>query len=150
MGRLDERVVDVVGFLARLGRTTVPEAFGHDLLFDCEVTSISMTSDGHYAVTSEPYRVWSIGSDGQWNTPGLFTLVNADAVLVPPTDSPQAPRWLAVTDSGTPGGTPETTYVLDFATDGLYERLCTSYPSCIPEDRWQQLFPHLTYRASCD
>ncbi|PWI10538.1 hypothetical protein DIZ27_11160 [Streptomyces sp. NWU339] len=127
-----------------------PEKAGRDLVFDHEVESIDMTSDGHYAVTGEPYRLWSIGKDGRWNTPELLTLENADAVHVPLARSPQDPRWLAVRDNGTSGMTPEATYVLDFDTDGLYEDLCASYPSNIPEERWEQLFPHLSYRASCD
>ncbi|GAB2800572.1 hypothetical protein GCM10027073_35910 [Streptomyces chlorus] len=127
-----------------------PVKKGHDLLLDRAVGSISMTSDGRYAVTSKPHRIWSIGKDGRWNTPGLFTLENADAVHVPPAKSPQAPRWLAVAAQDSYGMTPETTYVLDFATDGLYKALCTAYPLSVPEDRWEQLFPHLTHRASCD
>ncbi|MFC5959550.1 AAA family ATPase [Streptomyces pratens] len=127
-----------------------PGKKGYDLLLDREVRLIDMTSDGRYAVTSEPHRIWSVGKDGRWDTPELLTLENADAVHVPPSKSPQGPRWLAVTDYGTSGMTPKTTYVLDFATDGLYKDLCASYPSSIPEDRWEQLFPHLTHRASCD
>ncbi|GAB3179084.1 caspase, EACC1-associated type [Streptomyces incanus] len=127
-----------------------PVKKGYDLLLDREVRSISMTSDSRYAVTSEPHRIWSVGKDGRWDTPELLTLENADAVHVPPAKPPQGPRWLAVTDYGTSGMTPETTYVLDFATDGLYKDLCASYSSSIPEDRWEQLFPHLTHRASCD
>ncbi|MGC9496270.1 caspase, EACC1-associated type [Streptomyces sp. WG7] len=127
-----------------------PERTGHDLLFDRAVGSIDLTSDGRYAVTSEPYRLWSIGKDGRWGTPELFTLENAGAVHVPPVTSPEGPRWLAVTAQDPTGITPETTYVLDFATDGLYEDLCTAHPASIPEDRWRQMFPHLTYRQSCD
>ncbi|MEU7467664.1 AAA family ATPase [Streptomyces sp. NPDC044984] len=127
-----------------------PRRTGHDLLFDRAVGSIDMTSDARYAVTSKPYRLWSIGKDGRWDTPELFTLENAEAVHVPPVTSPEGPRWLAVTAQDTTGMTPETTYVLDLATDGLYEDLCTAYPSSIPEDRWRQMFPHLTYRESCD
>ncbi|MFC9851409.1 caspase, EACC1-associated type [Streptomyces prasinus] len=126
-----------------------PERTGHELLFDREVESIGMTPDGRYAVTSEPYRLWSVGEDGRWNTPEFLTLEHADAVHVPPVEPPETPRWLAVTDYGTSGVTPETTYVLDFDTDGLHEDLCTAYPSDIPEDRWDQLFPHLTHRESC-
>ncbi|MFB4426111.1 AAA family ATPase [Streptomyces sp. QL37] len=126
-----------------------PRKQDHDLLFDREVSSISMTSDARHAVTSEPYRVYSVGKDGRWKTPELFTVERASDVRVPPGDPAQGPRWLAVTGSDTSGLTPETTYVLDFATDGLYEDLCTSYPSSVPEDRWRQLFPHLAYRASC-
>ncbi|WP_112467397.1 caspase, EACC1-associated type [Streptomyces triticisoli] len=121
-----------------------------DLLLDHEVTSITMTPDGRYAVTSEPYRVWSVGKDGRWSTPGLVTLKTADAVYVPPATSPQGPRWLAVTGSGSPGLTGGRTYVLDFDTDRLYEALCRSHPLSVPEDQWEQLFPHLTYRTSCD
>ncbi|MFH9616638.1 AAA family ATPase [Streptomyces pratensis] len=127
-----------------------PRSQGHDLVFDSEVESISMTSDSRHVVTSEPYRVHSVGKDGRWKTPELFTVEKASGVRVPPGDSAEGPRWLAVTGSDTSGMTPETTYVLDFATDGLYEDLCTSYPSNVPEDRWRQLFPHLAYRASCD
>ncbi|MFI2424369.1 AAA family ATPase [Streptomyces sp. NPDC018955] len=127
-----------------------PERTGHDLLFDRAVGSIDMTSDGRHAVTSLPYRLWSIGKDGRWNTPELLTLETANAVHVPPVTSPRGPRWLAVAAEDATGMTPETTYVLDFATDGLYEDLCTAYPSSIPEDRWRQMFPHLTYRESCD
>ncbi|MFH8973823.1 AAA family ATPase [Streptomyces sp. NPDC017890] len=127
-----------------------PERTGHDLLFDRAVGSIGMTSDSRYAVTSEPYRLWSIGKDGRWDTPELFTLENAQAVHVPPVTSPEGPRWLAVTARDALSTTPETTYVLDFATDGLYEDLCASYPSSIPEDRWRQMFPHLAHRESCD
>lgn len=127
-----------------------PEKTGQDLLFDRAVGSIDMTSDGRHAVTSGPHRLWSIGKDGRWKTPELFTLENADAVHVPPVTSPEGPRWLAVTAQDTTGMTPETTYVLDFATDDLYEDLCTAYPSSVPEDRWRQMFPHLTHRESCD
>ncbi|MER5842033.1 AAA family ATPase [Streptomyces prasinus] len=127
-----------------------PRKENRDLLFDQEVESISVTPDGRHAVTSEPYRLWSIGKDGRWNTPEFLTLQNADAVHVPPAGSPQGPRWLAVRDNGTSGMTPETTYVLDFDTDGLYEALCASYPLNIPGDRWEQLFPHLAHRESCD
>ncbi|MFF0115409.1 caspase, EACC1-associated type [Streptomyces prasinus] len=127
-----------------------PEKTGQDLLFDHEVESISMTSDGRYAVTSEPHRLWAVGKHGRWTTPELLTLEKADAVHVPPVTSPQAPRWLAVADYGTSGMTPEVTYVLDFDTDGLYKDLCASYPLNIPEDRWKQLFPHLAHRESCD
>lgn len=127
-----------------------PRRTDHDLLFDRAVGSIDMTPDGRYAVTSEPYRFWSVGKDGRWDTPELFTLENAEAVHVPPMTSPDGPRWLAVAAEDTTGMTPETTYVLDFATDDLYEDLCASYPSSVPEDRWRQMFPHLTYRESCD
>ncbi|CAM5705182.1 caspase, EACC1-associated type [Streptomyces hirsutus] len=127
-----------------------PERTGHDLRFDHAVRSIRMTPDGRYAVTSEPYRLWSVREDGRWNTPELLTLQYASAVHVPPAASSQSPRWLAVTYRDTSGMTPEMTYVLDFDTDGLYEDLCTAYPSSAPEDLWKQMFPHLSYRASCD
>ncbi|HWU12026.1 MAG TPA: WD40 repeat domain-containing protein, partial [Streptomyces sp.] len=126
-----------------------PRRRGHDLVFDRKVTSISMTSDGRHAMTSEPYRIWSIGKDGRWNTPELFTLEHAGDVHLPPAKGSQAPRWLAVADSGDSGMSPGRTYVLDFATDGLYEDLCAAYPSSVPEDRWKQMFPHLTHRPSC-
>ncbi|MPY48124.1 AAA family ATPase [Streptomyces sp. K1PN6] len=121
------------------------------LLLDRAVTSITMTPDGRYAVTSAPYRVWSVGKDGRWSTPGLVTLENAGAVHVPPANSPQGPRWLAVGQSGSSssGMTGERTYVLGFDTDRFYEALCRSYPLSVPEDQWEQLFPHLAYRTSC-
>ncbi|MGC9380968.1 caspase, EACC1-associated type [Streptomyces sp. MH13] len=127
-----------------------PERTGYDLLFDRSVAPIRMSSDGRYAVTSEPYRLWSIGKDGRWDTPELFTLENAQEVHVPPVTSPEGLRWLAVTPQDTTGITAETTYVLDFATDGLYEDLCTAYPASVSEDRWRQMFPHLAHRQSCD
>ncbi|GGY86807.1 caspase, EACC1-associated type [Streptomyces nitrosporeus] len=126
-----------------------PRRTGHDLLFDHAVGSIDMAFDGRHVVTSGPYRLWSIGKDGRWNTPELFTLENAQTVHVPPGASPGGSRWLAVTTHDTTGMTPETTYVLDFDTDGLYEDLCASYPSSVFEERWRQMLPHLTYRESC-
>lgn len=121
-----------------------------DLLLDREVTSIDMTADGRYVVTSKPYRIWSVGKDGRWSTPEHVTLENADEIHVPPANSPQGPRWLAVTDYGSGTMTGDRTYVLDLDTDDLYDTLCKSYPMNIPEDQWKQLFPHLAYRTSCD
>ncbi|GAA2305817.1 caspase family protein [Streptomyces kunmingensis] len=126
-----------------------PRKKHNDLVLDRQVTSVGMTPDGRNAVTSEPYRIWSVGKDGRWNTPQVVTLENAAAIHVPPASSPQGPRWLAVADDGNSGLTDEKTYVLDFDTDRLYKALCASYSMSIPEDRWKQLFPHLAYRTSC-
>ncbi|WP_431994244.1 caspase, EACC1-associated type [Streptomyces griseoflavus] len=126
-----------------------PEKTRQDLLFDRAVRSIGMAADGRYAVTSEPYRLWSVREDGRWETPELFTLEHADAVRVPPARD-DGPRWLAVTDREAPGLLSERTYVLDLDTDRLYRALCAAHPASIPEDRWEQLFPHLAHRASCD
>ncbi|MFD7281319.1 hypothetical protein ACFV80_30865 [Streptomyces sp. NPDC059862] len=124
----------------------------HDLRLDREVTSISMTADGRHAVTKEPYRIWTVGPDGRWDFPNFVELENAEAVHVPRSDSPEGPRWLAVTfDRGLSSSIAgENTYVLDFDTDRLYEGLCRDHPLSIPKDQWEALFPHLSYRTSCD
>ncbi|MFI5677406.1 caspase, EACC1-associated type [Streptomyces cellulosae] len=128
-----------------------PRKEPHDLLLAHQVTSIGMTPDGRYAVTSPPYRIWSVGKGGRWNTPEHVTLETANAVHVPPVNSTQGPQWLAVTNFGGSGETMtgQWTYLLDFDTDRLYEALCKPDPPSIPKDQWKQLFPHLAYRTSC-
>ncbi|MFD2688728.1 AAA family ATPase [Streptomyces phyllanthi] len=123
------------------------------LRLDREVETFDMTADGRYAVTTEPYRIWSVGKNGRWRTPALLTLENAEAVRVPPSDSPDGGRWLAVTvkdENSVYTGTREQTHLLDLDADRLYKNLCASYPLSIPEDQWDRLFPHLDHRRSCD
>ncbi|MFF4571512.1 AAA family ATPase [Streptomyces sp. NPDC001410] len=129
-----------------------PHRKQHDVRLDREVQSLTVTSDGRYAVTGDPYRIWSIGEDGRWRTPELVRLDDVKAVRLPPSSSPTGLRWLAVTKESPLGGDydEEVTYVLDFDTDRLYEDMCAGNPESVPEDQWKALLPHLEYRRSCD
>lgn len=124
----------------------------HEQLFDREISSIAMTPNGRRVVTGDPYRVWTVGPDGRWDTPEFAELPGADDVQVPPSDSPEDSRRMAVNIDG--GGSlfvrERTTYLLDFDTDRLYTQMCASYPLNVPRDQWEGLFPHLSYRESCD
>lgn len=63
---------------------------------------------------------------------------------------PSGRDWRAVTterDTSSPTSK-RTTYVIDYHTDRLYEAMCRSRPSSLPEDRWKALFPHLGHRDS--
>ncbi|WP_165396528.1 WD40 repeat domain-containing protein, partial [Streptomyces sp. F001] len=124
----------------------------HDLLLDRAVSSISMTPDGRHVVTGDPYRIWTVGPGGRWDTPEFVELPNAEDVHIPRSDLPEGPRWMAVTIERTWGSSlaDRSTYVLDFDSDHLYTEMCKSYPLSVPKDQWERLFPHLSYRASCD
>jgi WD40 repeat protein len=114
---------------------------------DRAIKSLDLTPDGRHAVTSAPYRIWSLGRHGRWVTPEFATLEGAESVRLPSGGS-----WLAVTAktdaSGLTNG--KNTYILDYDTDRLYEAMCRAQPVSLSQDRWKALFPHLDHRPSCD
>ncbi|MFF5156346.1 caspase family protein [Streptomyces sp. NPDC000348] len=116
---------------------------------DRAVASLELTPDGRYALTSPPHRLWNLGPGGRWTTPEYVTLEDATDVLVPPAGA----RWMAVVrEDGELYGSlrDRTTFVLDFDTGRLYDRMCEAFPLSVPEDQWEALFPHLEHRRSCD
>ncbi|WP_141310974.1 nSTAND1 domain-containing NTPase [Streptomyces spinoverrucosus] len=122
-----------------------------DLRLDRAVSFIAMTPDGRHAVTGSPYRIWTVGPDGEWDFPEFVELANAEDLHLPRADSPEGLSWLAVTVERTWGSSlaDRSTYVLDFDTDQLYQEMCKAYPQSVPKDQWEGLFPHLSYRTSC-
>ena len=114
---------------------------------DRAIKSLDLTPDGRHAITSPPYRIWSLGRDGRWVTPEFATLEGADSVRLPADGS-----WLAVTaEIDATGWTNEKrTYILDYDADRLYEAMCRAQPVSLSQDRWEALFPHLDHRPSCD
>ncbi|MEV5316781.1 WD40 repeat domain-containing protein [Streptomyces sp. NPDC052687] len=114
---------------------------------DRAIKSLDLIPDGRHAITSAPYRIWSLGRDGGWVTPEFATLEGADSVRLPADGS-----WLAVTvEIDAAGWTNEKrTYILDYDTDRLYEAMCRAQPVSLSQDRWGALFPHLDHRPSCD
>ncbi|MFE5666671.1 hypothetical protein ACFQ7W_22395 [Streptomyces niveus] len=115
------------------------------LRFDRPIESVVMSPDGGRAVTGEPYRIWAVRPDGQWQTPSLATLASAEQVELFPDDR----SLMAVVQRDPILGVGDRTYLLDLDTDRVYDELCRTHPFTVDKDQWESLFPHIEWRSSC-
>ncbi|AQW54529.1 caspase family protein [Streptomyces violaceusniger] len=116
------------------------------LRLEREIKSVTVSPDGQWVVTEEPYRLWKARDTGRWQTPAYIELPFAKDVGFLPGERPR----LLITpgDASGSGGAPRT-FLLDLDPDAVYERLCRTRPANIGKAKWKELFPHLAYQRSC-
>ncbi|WP_327277581.1 WD40 repeat domain-containing protein [Streptomyces sp. NBC_01224] len=119
-----------------------------EMRFDRALTDIRPSPDGRWVLTGDPYRIWAAEKDGRWRTPAIATVEGVKDLKLLPDGSP----FMAVVPDGDLEGrySKGPTYLIDFDTDRIYHRLCTTHPLSVEKKQWKALLPHLDHRPSCD
>ncbi|MFE4801061.1 hypothetical protein ACFRFL_40255 [Streptomyces sp. NPDC056708] len=119
-----------------------------EMRFDRAITDIRPSPDGRWVLTGDPYRIRAAGKGGRWRTPAIATVEGVKDLKLLPDGSP----FMAVVPDGDLEGrySKGLTYLIDFDTDRIYHRLCTTHPLSVEKKQWKALLPHLDHRPSCD
>ncbi|MER5850448.1 WD40 repeat domain-containing protein [Streptomyces sp. NPDC002012] len=119
-----------------------------EMRFDRALTDIRPSPDGRWVLTGDSYRIWAAEKDGRWRTPAIATVEGVKDLKLLPDGSP----FMAVVPDGDLEGrySKGLTYLIDFDTDRIYHRLCTTHPLSVEKKQWKALLPHLDHRPSCD
>ncbi|MGW6742672.1 caspase, EACC1-associated type [Streptomyces sp. NPDC055025] len=117
------------------------------LRLEQRVSDIIRSPDTEWLLTSKPYNLWKTRDTGRWETPAYTTLPPAQET----TFFPDARPYIAVVmdDSRQIWGE-ERTFLLDLRPDRLHDRLCRQGIPDIDRKQWDELFPYLSHRRSCD
>ncbi|MFE7037921.1 caspase family protein [Streptomyces atratus] len=119
-----------------------------EMRLDGALTDIRPSPDGKWVLTDEPYRIWEAEKDGRWRTPAIATVEGVKDLRLLPGGSP----FMAVIPNSNLEGrySRGLTYLIDFDTDRIYDRLCDTHPLSVEKKQWKALLPHLNHQPSCD
>ncbi|WP_030265084.1 caspase, EACC1-associated type [Streptomyces violens] len=115
------------------------------LRLEKDVQALTSSPDGAWVLSSTPYRLWKARNSGRWETPAFTTLPFAQDTAFFPDERP----YVTVVPDGTEGDD-DRTFVLPLDPGRAYTDLCRLHPSNLTKTQWRDLFPHLSYRPSCD
>ncbi|MCM2388287.1 caspase, EACC1-associated type [Streptomyces albipurpureus] len=115
--------------------------------FDQALDDISPSPDGKWVLTGPAYRIWKAEKDGRWRTPAIATVKVGRLTLLPG----GSPFMVVVPDARFEERySTELTYLMDFHTERIHERLCRTHPLSVERKQWNALLPHLNHQSSCN
>ncbi|MFI6003384.1 caspase family protein [Streptomyces sp. NPDC051366] len=113
--------------------------------FDRGISSLAVSPENSWAMTSKPFELWRVGQDGRWGAEPHATFREAKAVSFLPKGRP----YVAVENLSMDSADRRSTHLVALDPDGIYERLCRNHPASVDAERWRDLFPQLPPRRSC-